>query len=430
MPDTPIADALFAALLNDDNAALDAIESHRAAECARLRAIICTDTQDAIDLDLGLSVSSSKYVTPFFAGPRAFFLSAGTSVQATLTGGRSNALIDFSLSFDSNFAEKMRAVVAGENIQQADRDCVNEILTLKAQNRNVQFDVLPFLIENTRLARDNPGNERPLNTLIAFRMLDHLDWSAFQTNPSRLLFNAPCDELKASLRPKAEADLSELQVSEKIIHHEAKSAGTQALLLRFARLWHEEHKRNKKRILCELFRFSIHHLGAIPLTELRLIWSGMTSDLGSPFFGPITGQSKEMLQKIRGMAWDLTLLRILEQIATTSRADSFFIPYFVSIDRRWRQLLRLNPVSLMVIDDAHQRVLFARTNELDFQRVLGECMQTELQTEMTPEKIEARRMSAQSIRLDAMQQLVAEEENFLLEHASQKLPSAVGRADT
>ena len=127
MLDAPITDALLSALLNGDKAALDAIQTHRAAECASIRTIICTDASGAVDLDLGLSVSSSDYVTSFFEGPRAFFMSAGASVQARLTGGRSNVLIDFSLSFDSNFAEKLRAAIAGENIQQADRDRVLEI---------------------------------------------------------------------------------------------------------------------------------------------------------------------------------------------------------------------------------------------------------------------------------------------------------------
>ena len=420
MPDIPIVDALYSALLTSDKAALDAIESQRAAECAGLRAVICTDAPGAIDLELGLSVSSSEYVTPFFEGPRAFLMSAGTSIQARFTGGQSNALIDFSLSFDSNFAEKMRAAIAGESIQQVDRNRVDEVLMLKARNRNVQFDVLPFLIENTRLTRDDPRNERPLNTLIAFRMLDHLDWDAFRDDPTRFVFDVPCEELKASLRPEAEAFLSELQTSEHVIHHEAKSAGTQALLLRFARLWHEKRKPDKRRILSELLRFSILNLGAIPLTELHLIWSGMTSEIGSPFFGPITGRSKTMLDDVRGMAWDMTLLRVLEKNATASQLGSFFIPYFVSIDRRWRHLLRLNPVRLMLIDDAHRRVLFARTDELEFQHVLGACMKTELQSEMTPEKVETRRRSAQAIRLDAMQQLVAEEESGWLEQALQQ----------
>lgn len=415
MPDIPIADALFSALLNNDAAALDVIESQRPTECVGLRAVICSDAPGATDLELGLDVLSSEYVTPFFEGPRAFFMSAGLSLQTRLNGGQSSPLIDYSLSFDSNFAEKVRAAITGENIQQVDRNRVNEILMLKARNRNVQFDVIPFLIENTRLTRNNPHNQRPLNTLIAFRMLDHLDWDAFQDDPSNFLFNAPYEELKASLRPEVEAFLSELQVSERVAHHEAKSAGTQALLLRFAQLWHEECKPDKRRILSELLRFSIHKLGAIPLTELHLIWSGMTSELGSPFFGPITGRSKNMLKEVRGMAWDMALLRVLESTATASQLGSFFIPYFVSIDRRWRHLLRLNPVRLMLIDDSRGHALFARADEPDFHRALEQCKQNELQSEMTAEKIEARRRSAQTIQLQAMQKLVADEEKNWLE---------------
>lgn len=410
MPEIPIVDALFSALISQDKAALDDIESQHAAECVNIRAVFCTDAPGAIDLDLGLGVSSSEYVIPFFEGPRAFLMSANTSIQARIGGGCSNALIDYSLSFDSNFAEKLRAVVNGENIQQVDRDRVNDVFTLKARNRNVQFDLTPFLIENTRLTRDNPSNERPLNTLIAFRMLDYLDWDAFERNPNCLVFNTPYEELKASLRADAEQFLSELQTSQHVLHQEAKSVGTQALLLRFARLWHGS-KREKQHILSELIRFSIHKLGSLPITELRLIWSGMTSETGSPFFGPITGKSKDLFQKIRGMAWDITLLRGLEQIATSKQVGGFFIPYFVSIDQRWRHLLRLNPVRLMLIDDVNRRVLFARTNEMEFQGILNECLQADLKSEMTPEKIEARRRSMQGIQLNIMEQLVAEEED-------------------
>jgi hypothetical protein len=149
----------------------------------------------------------------------------------------------------------------------------------------------------------------------------------------------------------------------------------------------------------------------------------MTSELGSPFFGPITGRSKTMLEDIRGMAWDMALLRVLEKNATASRLGSFFIPYFVSIDRRWRHLLRLNPVRMMLIDDVHRRVLFARTDELAFQRLFEECAQTGLQAEMTPEKVEARRRAAQAAQLDAMRQLVAEEENLWLAQVSHQAAS-------
>ncbi|MNL86988.1 hypothetical protein D3C87_2159370 [compost metagenome] len=48
---------------------------------------------------------------------------------------------------------------------------------------------------------------------------------------------------------------------------------------------------------------------------------------------------------------------------------------------------------------------------MEFQGILSECLQADLKSEMTPEKIEARRRSMQGIQLNIMEQLVAEEED-------------------
>ncbi|CKH62907.1 hypothetical protein [Achromobacter xylosoxidans] len=413
MTTPPVLDALFQALITGDQDALRDIEIHRAHECVNLRALISTEHAGAVALDLGLGLASSVYVTPIFEGPCAFFMSRQVSVQARLTGGQTTVPLDYSLSFDSNFAEKLRATLSGEHIQPADRNWVLEVLMLKANNARVQFDVLPFLYENLRLARSNEENQRPLNTLIAFRMLNHLNWSAFNTDPSRFDFGVSPESLRTHLRPDAEAFLAEAQTSTSVMHHEAKSLGIQALLLRFATLWHER-KPVPQRILSELLDFSLSKLGFLPVTELSLIWSGINRKVVAPFFGPITGQSKTMLKDIQGMAWDMTHLRLMEQTTTLSRFESFFVPYFISMDERWRNLLRLNPIRLMLIDDSRKSMLFARANELDFQLACNACASTLIQTERSPEKVAARRAVAKAIDVQSMRELVAREEHVWL----------------
>lgn len=409
MNDIPVIDLLYQAYLRQDAAFLDEIGETRSAECASVRSVICADMAGGVDLDLGLGAASCPYITPFFAGPRAVFLSAGTALHAHLTGGRSNVLIDYSLSFDSNFAEDLRSFMNGARIQAVDRDRVVEVLTLKAQNPRVQFDVTPFLFENARLSRDNEENRRPLNTLVAFRALDHLDWNAWRDDPGRFVFDAPYAELTARLRPAAESTLRQFEQSEEVRQIEVRSLMTQALLLRFARSWHERPNKDTSRILHEILRFAIDRIGAIPLTEIRLIWSGLQGGEEKRFFGPIFGRSRGMLAKIRGMAWDMSLLRLMEQTATTSQNGSFFIPYFVSMDDRWRALLRQSPVTLMLADDATSGVHFARAGELEFQTALAHCLH-DMHSDMTTDKIEARRRAALAIESDVMQRLVTEEE--------------------
>ncbi|EDV0528952.1 hypothetical protein KAC00_004724 [Salmonella enterica] len=98
------------------------------------------------------------------------------------------------------------------------------------------------------------------------------------------------------------------------------------------------------------------------------------------------------------MAWDMVLLRLLEQAATATQNGSFFIPYFVTNDGRWRELLRLSPVKMMVIDDRDHRVQVARQNEKEFRAIFIECLQGELRSCMTPETIEKRRLAAKNLQ--------------------------------
>jgi len=326
-----------------------------------------------------------------------------------MTGGRSTVPLDYSLGFDSNFAEKLRATLYGEKIEPTDRAGVLDVLTLKANNSRVQFDVLPFLFENVRLARESESNLRPLNTLIAFRALDHLDWDAFRADPNGFDFRKTLESLKDSLLPDAQACLAGMYVNPAILHFEAQSLGTQALLLRFATLWHGG-PRDPSRILGELMEFSLFRLGCLAKTELSLIWGGIARKDVAPFFGPIVGRSKDMLRRIRSMAWDMTHLRLMEQAAQARKLGSFFVPYFVSLDTRWRDLMRLNPVRLMLVDDARRSMLFARSNEESFQLALNECASARVAGEFSPEKVAARRAAASNMDAQSMRQIVVEQE--------------------
>ncbi|QVX40710.1 hypothetical protein J4H89_23235 (plasmid) [Ralstonia solanacearum] len=419
MNQRPVLDDLFQALLTQDQAAIHAIQENRATDCLDIRAVVCTNQRGAVPLDLSLNLDSNCYTTPLFEGPRAFFMSRHTSIQARLTGGKATVPIDYSLSFDSNFAERLRAVMNGRNVQAADRERVISVLMLKANNDRVQFDVMPCLYENIRLARENAENARPLETLIAFRMLDHLDWASFRNNSNQLEFGMPPEALKEMLRHEAEVFLTSLYTNPSVLRHEAGSLGIQALLLRMATLWHKNpNRRDIKRLLGDLLEFCFARLGYLPVTELSLIWSGIKNkEATAAFFDPITKPAapQKMFDRIRGMAWDMTHLRIMEQAATQSVLGSFFIPYFVSIDARWRDLLRLNPVSLMLIDDSRKSALFARAHDLEFHTVCNEVASATLQSERTPGKIESRRIAARSIDANAMRQLISQEEQAWLQ---------------
>jgi len=409
----PVIELLFLEFLNEDQDALIEIEYDRPAECSGIRAVICTNNPNAINLDLGLGISSNEYVVPILNGPYAWFHSKGISHQTRLSDGRSDVLMDYSLSFDSNFSEKLRAVVFGENIGKTDRDAVHEIIMLKAKNKNVQFDVMPFIIENIRLVRGNSSNHRPLETLTAFRMLDDLDWDRFRISNGGIFFSRERSDLEGECRKWAKEFLDQLKLNGEISRIEMECVRVQALLLHFARLWDCNPKLNISKILRELLRFSIQKLRAIPLMELYMIWNGISKKSGLPFFGPVVGKSQDMLNKIRGMAWDMTILRNLERSATKTGREDFFIPYFVSLDRRLRELIRFGPIKSILIDDAIQHAISIRENELEFRVALQKIMEeSDIRDEMTPEKTATRRKLAQSMNLSEIQNIITDEEVY------------------
>lgn len=408
MREKPVIDLLFEAILNGDTQLFDAIAESRALECIDIRTLVSTTDMDAIDLDMGLGLQPCEYITPIFEGPRAWLVSRHTAIQSRLDNGRSNVLVDYSLGFDSNFAEKLRALVNGENIQQVDRDRVTAVLKLKASNPKVQFDIVPFLNENTRLVRDDPKNKRPLNTLVAFYMLDHLDWEAFLADQTRLKFYDSVEDLRVHLQIKADEFLASQHSNVEVLKQEVFAMGTQALLLRFAKLW-KTYKGNRKQVLRDLLDFCVFELGFMPIAELTLIWRGTHEKQVVPFFGPLINPSNKTIKSARGMAWDIAHLRSLQDKARTSVFGSFFIPYFVSFDERWRELLRLNPIRIMLIDDARRSVNFGRTRDVEFQILIGEVISDRAKAEMTLEKVETRRIAARSLDRHTMVRLVENE---------------------
>jgi len=240
-------------------------------------------------------------------------------------------------------------------------------------------------------------------------MLDQLDWEALN-NTGQLQFYLDEDDLKERLRPDAERFICSLYDSETIVKHEAHTLGVQALLLRFASLWHESTKKEPKRVLAGLLDFCVSELGYVPMTELSLVWQGISSKVVAPFFGPIIGPSKDILTKVRAMAWDIMHLRLMARLATQSQFGSFYIPYFVSLDAKWRELLRLNPIRVMLFDDSQRRSLCARAGEVGFRAACSESFSEVTRNAFSPEEIAARRKTAFAPVAQKMWLLIEQEE--------------------
>lgn len=411
MSNRPFIDRLMEALLLGDQERLGQLSLHAPPEAARLRAVMCTDHGGAIDLDLGRSTEGHELVASFYSGPRAYFLTGLAAIQNRSAAGSSAVLLDHSLGFDSNFADSIRVLSAGRRLEATALARVLSLLALKARNPHVQFDLMPFLMENVRLAREDAKNLRPLDTVVAFRLLDQIDLHRAIEDPSEFSLTRLDERLVEAVRDRERAFVNSLFASEAVRHQEATALAIQAILLRLTR---EIQKKDcdPERVLGEICAYCLDELGFFPLTDLGLIWSGLSRIHDGNFFSPLTSGGKQVVKTASGMAWDMAHLRLLEKAATMSIRGSFFLPSFVSNDSKWRELLKLNPVVLMLMlpdDLGGGRVLFGRGKEQEFQSTLNRVLAPRMASSFSPDRVNARRTFARAMPMNVVSTLLARE---------------------
>lgn len=386
----PIIDIICEAILFGDFSKFDELTKTRPAEASCIRLMLSTDNPGGIKLyfDTNEMQKECAAITPLFEHDRFIFISPETAIQSQLNNGRSNILVDWSFSFDSNFAGRIYDIFLGRNISDHEKKVIYSFILLK-KKYSIQTDIIPLIIENTRLRRESPDNNRPRDTIAAFKALDYLDW-----NKLDLQRDLPLREvlLKSwqDITIEAESDIQDFMKDKTIKEFEKKAIFSNCILLKTACIYLTNPKDSSKNF-STIIDFCICELGKLPSFELNLVWQFLFSKRKPTFWGPITGKSKNIIREIKGMSWDLIHLRSFETMATKSELGSFYIPHFVTFDRRLRELVLENPISFILMDKANQSVLTIRKNELEFQQALNKHIPDDLKNLMTPEKITERR---------------------------------------
>lgn len=364
----PVVDEMFDLIVRGEFEKLENIS--RPEDAIYIRSAISTNDASGIGItaDMEDIIVRAPWITPLFHGPKIHFTSASTAIQSALSGGKSNVVIDWSFSFDSNVAEKVRAYVNHEKINETDKNRVITLLKLKKEY-SLQTDLMPFLFENLRLSRDDEKNQRPLNTIVAFKKLDYLDWAAFEQNPSKPKFL--CNE--ENLLQDAKNTYNKLVSNAEVKNREHKALFTQVTLFELAIIW-LSRRHSPDEALRALIDFCVLQLNKLPKYELLFAWHFLSNPTKVRFFGPLSGVSKDLVKSLRGMAWDMSHMRALETMSTASNLGSFFIPFFVSFDEKFSEILKQNQIQILIMDDRLKRMHSANASEFAFQVKLNSCM--------------------------------------------------------
>ncbi len=383
-----IIDDLYEAIILNSTSKFEEIENNRTVEVAETRTIFSTEQKEQSLLKNINQIDVQKelpFLTPFFKGPYFIFTSKILAKLMLDNKEIKDIPIDWSFSFDSNVGEKIRGFMNNENIDKANKERIIKLLNF-IKEKKINFDLLPFVLENIRLARKDTTNLRPFNTIVAFKAINHIDWIKSGSLENKVILKKSWNEIN-----KEALDTFNYYLNNNIVQDiELKSLFTHTFLLKLT----YEYLKNKNSIpiaFNNMIEFCVYKLNKIPLFELWLAWEFFNKPHKFRFFGPIAGLSKKLFNDISGMAWDLTHIRTMEQMATTTQLGAFYLPFFVSFDNKFSELLQETSIFAMLIDDKVGQVVSIRNNEIDFHAIINEHINEDLRQEFSPEKIHRRR---------------------------------------
>lgn len=315
----------------------------------------------------------SGALRPYFADPYLYFINSQI-IGRMQQGERVEIKIDHSISLDTNAASYVEDFV-NDKRERLPRDFIDAMQFIIEHKPN--FDYTFYLMENTPNYRDSVKAARIRQNLIAILKLDRIDKDHYLRT----------DKVKAVVPDKQLETLADAKLHEFYVVRQAERGPFSyehwhdiiyVILLKIIEI---EYCR-KGRVPLEkkverLFEFMHEEMNAY-FDRLTVIALKLFENRGSlSFFDPLNKggferSRAELRNTIRGMAWDITLIRILEQLSAMKMGGDFFIPLFLSSDQKMLKLFDAHPLRASVAHGGEGQVVpLPRT---DTTQVMSEIM--------------------------------------------------------
>ncbi len=322
----------------------------------------------------------------YFYGTALLFFS-DELYDKTWKEGRVELPIDYSLSLDSNAAERFRIWEDGKNLDASEKDFENLVRFIKeGADNGFNFDYSFFIIENYYDSM-KPENHRPFNTVRALKRFDHLiyDKELFSVTSPQFL------ETREKAGQRAIDTLYAFHSSSEVKKFQQRRMLLYVVLLK-AVLLNQDKDVSLESKLASLVEFCLFKLDKFPKTELYFAWKLMRYGKKLRFFDPVSQISKKTKSKLKGMSWDIFALRYQETMASKSYTGEFFIPFFASFDNRFVELTQACPIRAVLITEIEKNVITIQLDELEFQTELNNSITSELIFELNDSKKKLTRM--------------------------------------
>jgi len=299
----------------------------------------------------------------------------------TTSTGRAEFPLNFSVYFDSNVAAAFRTWEAGGEVRDPRFFELMEYLKRRDLSFNYSFFILERLDELL-----NRQNEHPFDTI---RALKRFDYTTMRESSDGLEFK--------HLLSREEA--GKLAIQDIMTFARAPAAREAALQQKGMHLImlkaFELYLNNKKAIdqnLCEITRYCLDVVGRFAKLELFFAWKFFKYRTKYNFFSPMNAANSKSLKGIRGMSWDLFLLRFQETITSMTPNGGFSIPFMSSFDNKFVELTKACPIRCTLLDLSYSRMHTLYEDDLEFMEDLGRALPQSMIKELGDPHLARQRM--------------------------------------
>lgn len=252
--------------------------------------------------------------------------------------------------FDSNIVSYLREYLVLKKVDESFKDFLKYV-----KDKKVQISCVPYLLEISN--KHNPSETFVLESLLAFFAFDSAEsLEEFEKMELRNLSD------NKYVWERSQEALKNIKQGIPVEHLQ-QYYFIYCTLLKIYEINFKSKKSAKNKII-ELLTCVNKEIFGYGEQELYLAYLVFSKDKRvESFFGAVQPNSKDIISKIRGMAWDLYHLRNLEtQVAVRNEGTrDLYMHYFCSRDEGISNILELNPLKRIIVKEGKSYPLHKNT---------------------------------------------------------------------
>lgn len=256
--------------------------------------------------------------------------------------------LDYSISFDTNFSSYINSYIRGRDLSGNTR-AFEEALDFIVRN-DVNYDYTFYMLENHENFKDKKKAQISIDNLRSLHKLMTLDlkhYNQYGGIKSRLSE----DQIDKEVNKKIKYTYKSKSGKSGLAHYVKINNAIYCILLKTCYLqFFDKEARSKEQKSIKLIDFMHSTLFTIFERELLFGLYFINEQNKYAFFNKLRPNSKNLLNNIRNLSWDLTLLRILEYQASNTSKLKYYFPCFLTFDRALADLSDVHPAKSYFLD--------------------------------------------------------------------------------